>query len=458
MKSDMRQNYKEFLEKSEIVSNDTMHRKTIKFNMSKYDAAVLNGSKRYKDIEAAKRYVAYKKRMALSNIESNLENFERKITGRGASVFWASDAKIAEEFIIEILKENEAKMVVKSKSMTTEEIEFNQFAQANKVNSVETDLGEYIVQIAGEKPYHIVTPAMHKSKSDVNKLFNEKFGLDLNLSAEEITSFVREKLRNYYLESEVGVTGANFIIADIGAVAVTENEGNAIMSTAFPKVHIVIAGIEKVIPEMKDLGLCWPVLAAHGTGQAISVYNSIFSGPKRNIEDFGPDKMYVILLDNQRSRIFNQKTINDSLACIRCGACLNACPVYRNIGGYTYKTTYGGPIGSVISPFLMDFKDFSHLSYACSICGKCTEVCPSKIDLHLLLLHNRREDIDKYSKGGIFKAGMKIFKLMALNMIFFDFGNAGFKNFFIKNFAKNLLGNRRGMPLLKKSFRKSFKS
>jgi L-lactate dehydrogenase complex protein LldF len=265
-------------------------------------------------------------------------------------------------------------------------------------------------------------------------------------------------LRAFYQEAEIGVTGANFIIADIGAVAVTENEGNALMSTAFPKIHIVIAGIEKVVPELSDLDKFWPVLAAHGTGQSITVYNSVFTGPKRQNEDFGPEKMYVILLNNKRTELLKEAVQSDSLACIRCGACLNACPVYRNIGGYTYNTTYGGPIGSVISPFFDGFLRSAHLSYACTICGKCTEVCPSKIDLHMLLLHNRNKDVEQFQKHSMFGFIMKIYKRMVLNKHLFDLGFVRSKNFFINTFGKNAFSKERSLPPFKKSFRKTYKN
>lgn len=453
----MNQFYKQFLIDADRVSNDLKHRKTIKFNMSKYDAAVERGKLRYQQIEEAKNFVAYKKRQALSELDSNLLSFEEKITRRGAKVFWATDSKMAGELVNEIIAENEGKLVVKSKSMTTEEIEFNHTVEKKGIESVETDLGEYIVQVAGEKPYHIVTPAMHKSKLDINKLFHEKFDIDINLTAEELTNFVRVKLRQLYQDAEIGVTGANFIIADIGAVAVTENEGNAIMSTSFPRVHIVIAGIEKVIPGFKDLDKFWPVLSSHGTGQAVTVYNSIFTGPKKDTEDFGPEKMYVILLDNKRTDLLNQPVQSDSLACIRCGACLNACPVYRNIGGYTYEATYGGPIGSVLSPFYQGFMKSAHLSYACSICGKCTEVCPAKIDLHNLLLHNRNQDVEQHNKNFVFSTLMKAYKFATLRAWAFDMGFNGIKNFFIRTLGKNVFSEQRSLPPLKKSFRKTYK-
>ncbi|MBN1253017.1 MAG: lactate utilization protein [Bacteroidales bacterium] len=454
----MNKYYKTFLKDAERVSFDMKHRKTIKFNMSKYDAAVAKGMLRYKDVEKGKQFVAEKKREALKNLDSNLLLFEKEISKRGVEVLWANDTNESLQYVAQIIKETNAKSIVKGKSMTTEEIDFNDFVEELGVKSVETDLGEFIVQVAGEKPYHIVTPAMHKSRKDVNDLFHEKFGMDNDISAEEMTDYVRKKLRAEYQQAEIGVTGANFIIADIGGIAVTENEGNAIMSTSFPKVHIVIAGIEKVIPSFKDISKFWPLLSAHGTGQSITVYNSIFTGLKRENEEFGPEKMYVILLDNKRTELLKEPKQSDVLSCIRCGACLNACPVYRNIGGYTYEATYGGPIGSVISPFYQGFDVSSHLSFACTICGKCTEVCPAKIDLHLLLLHNRNKSVEINEGSKIFGFFMLIYKFLTLRVFYFDIGFTTIKNIFTQNIFKNLFGKRRALIKFKKSFRKTYKS
>ncbi|RLD86061.1 MAG: [Fe-S]-binding protein [Bacteroidetes bacterium] len=452
----MNKYYKKFLRDADKVSFDLKHRKTIKFNMSKYDAAVEIGFLRYKDKEKAKESTAYKKRDAIKKLDESLLEFEANAIKNGINVHWALDESESHDIIGKILDQHNAKMVVKMKSMTTEEIELNDFIINKGIESVETDLGEFIVQVAGEKPYHIVTPAMHKSKKDVNELFSRLFGMNENSTAEEMTEFVRQLLRKKFTSAEVGITGANFLIADIGGVGITENEGNGIMSTSFPKTHIVVAGIEKIIPKMTDLDLFWPVLSSHGTGQAITVYNTIFTGSKKSNEEFGPEEMHVILLDNGRTEILNQEIQSDILACIRCGACLNACPVYKNIGGYTYEATYGGPIGSIISPFYQGFEKSAHLSYACTICGKCTEVCPEKIDLHMLLLHNRNLDVENYSKNWLFTIFMNIYQFIILRVKFFDIGLTGFKNFIIKNFASNVFGKKRTLPPFKKSFKNQY--
>jgi len=447
-----------FTHDAEAIAFDIKHRNTIKFNISRYDTAVKKGMARYNNLEAAKTQAAAIKRDVLRHWGEYLVQFEEKITARGVSVLWAKDAAEATGYIEQILTENDAHLLVKSKSMTTEEIDLNETAARIGCESVETDLGEFIVQLAGEKPYHIVTPAMHKSKGDIARLFNEKFGTAIDSTPEEMTEYVRQVLRKKYTTAQVGVTGANFLIADIGGISVTENEGNGLMTTAFPKVHIVIAGIEKIIPEMKQLGLFYPLLAAHGTGQQITAYNTIFTGPRLTNEVDGPEKMIVIMLDNGRSTVYADNEGYESLACIRCGACLNGCPVYKTIGGYTYDTTYSGPIGSVLTPFLRGFKDFSHLSFASSLCGRCNEVCPVKIPLTDILLSNRRKAVEQHLRPVVEKWIMKGFGLMCSKRIGFDLIPGFVKS--IGTYPFNFIGwgPRRSMPLFaSKSFSQQYK-
>ena len=344
--------------------------------------------------------------------------------------------------------------MVKSKSMTTEEIELNEALEKNNIESLETDLGEYIVQIAGEKPYHIVTPAMHKSRDDIAKLFNKKFNTPRESTPEELTSFVRDKLREKFVNADIGITGGNFLIADTGALCLTENEGNGLLSVSFPKVHIAVVGIEKIIPSLTDLDLFWPLLSSHGTGQNITVYNSIITGPRQEGETDGPDEMYLVLLENNRSEILKHEEQRLALSCIRCGACLNGCPVYKNIGGHTYATTYSGPIGSVITPYLKGMKDYKHLSFASSLCGKCTEVCPVKIPLHELLLNNRNESVKEGYSKSMDKISMFGMSKILLKRKRMDFFSAGMKNLALQMFIKKVWGPRRELPkIAKKSFR-----
>jgi L-lactate dehydrogenase complex protein LldF len=344
-----------FIAKSTIKANDLDHRRKINFNIGKYNAVVPVGKQQFADVSTARERAKNAKWRAIENLDTYLEEFENKISARGAKVIWAETSEEALQEIENICKEKNCKILVKSKSMVTEEIHLNHHLESLGIESVETDLGEYIQQLDGEPPYHIVTPAMHKSKEDVARLFADKLGTQPNLSPEQLTLVARQKLREKYVQAEIGVTGANFIIADIGGIAVTENEGNARLSCAFPKTHIVVVGIEKIIPSINDLALFWPLLATYGTGQRVTVYNTIVTGPKQHNEVDGPEEMYVILLDNGRTNLLANEKTREALYCIRCGACLNACPVYKNIGGHAYETTYSGPIGSIITPHLKGY-------------------------------------------------------------------------------------------------------
>jgi L-lactate dehydrogenase complex protein LldF len=314
------------------------------------------------------------------------------------------------------------------------------------------------VQLAGEKPYHIVTPVMHKSKEDIAKLFHEKFNRPKDSTPQQIAAFVRELLRDKFLNAEAGITGANFLIADIGAIALTENEGNGLMSVSFPKVHIAIVGIEKIIPSMKDLDLFWPLLATHGTGQNVTAYNSIISGPRQEDEIDGPEEMYVVLLNNNRTEVLKKVEQRKALSCIRCGACLNTCPIYKNIGGHAYGVTYSGPIGSVITPLMKGFENYGHLSFASSLCGKCSTVCPVNINIHKLLLYNRRDIVNQKITKKNDRTIMFIMTKALTNRWMMDLFGSKWKNYFMNKFVKKLWGPRRELPIFKeKSFKKLWK-
>lgn len=379
-----------FLVESADRARDEVHRHKILRAISSYEKAV-GGMKaeQFRDWQAAREEAGKIKQAALDRLPALLERFESRIESRGARVIWAEDAASARESLDEIIERHGVERVVKSKSMTTEELELNSHLEARDVEVLESDLGELIVQLAGEKPYHIVTPAMHKSREEIAELFAERLGTPPDASAEELTLAAREHLRQAYVTAGMGITGANFLVADEGAVVMVENEGNGRLSMACPPVHVVIAGIEKILPRLADLPLFLPLLATSGTGQELTGYNSIVRGPRAPGEVDGPEHLYVILLDNGRSDLYGDPDFREALRCIRCGACLNACPVYRSIGGHAYRTTYQGPIGSVITPHLRDLSQFGHLSQASSLCGACTDVCPVRIDLHHLLLENR---------------------------------------------------------------------
>jgi len=443
-----------FIEKGAEKAFDQPHRSRLEFNIGKYDQAVALGKSHYRDLELAKRRAANLKAKVINKLDTHLLEFQKNFEKRGGKVIWANNSRDAQKEILQIIRKAKARVIVKQKTMVSEELEINELLEKNKREVFETDLGEYIVQLEGEKPYHIVTPAMHKSKEDISELFHKKFNLPENSPPESITEFVREILRTEFVRADVGITGANFLLADPGAVALTENEGNGILSFAFPKIHIVVAGIEKLIPSLEDLDLFYPLLAAFGTGQRLTVYNNVVFGPRKPEEPDGAEEMYVILLDNRRTEILTYTEQRKALSCIRCGACLNGCPVYKSIGGHTYGTAYTGPIGSVISPHLLGIKEYNHLSFASSLCGKCAEVCPMKIPLHELLLFNRKEAVSRKYTTLSWRMMVKGWKYIMLHRWALDKPGAFLKNRMIRQFGHKGWGKKRSLPTIAhKSFR-----
>jgi L-lactate dehydrogenase complex protein LldF len=446
-----------FIAKSTIRAADLEHRRKINFNIGKYNATVPQGKKQFAALATSRQMAKNRKWEAIEHLDQYLLEFEERITARGARVIWAEDTQQALDAIGKICKEKNCSTLVKSKSMVTEEIHLNDFLEQQGIESVETDLGEYIQQLDGEAPYHIVTPAMHKSKEDVAKLFAEKLGTPANLTPEELTLVARKILREKYTTAQVGVTGGNFIVADVGGIAITENEGNARLSCSWPSTHIVVVGIEKVIPSVRDLSLFWPLLSTFGTGQQVTVYNSIVTGPRQPGETDGPEEMYVILLDNGRTHLLEQPDFREALYCIRCGACLNACPVYKNIGGHSYETTYSGPIGKVITPHLKGMEDYQHLSYASSLCGNCTEVCPVNIRLHELLLDNRHEAVVQGMSSMGERLAWKCWKLASLNRSMLNMGSARIKNWVVNRVFKGWTAHRSELDFAKQTFNEWWK-
>lgn len=447
-----------FLKESTSKSFDLDHRDVIRNNIDKYEAAFEKGQSAFLDLENAKTKANLVKWKAIENLDRYLLDFETNFIARGGKVIWANDADEARQEILKIIQQNQARSVVKSKSMATEEIGLNAFLKSQNIQTIESDLGEFIIQLLEQKPYHIVTPAMHLKLEEIAQLFHEKFGTPIEASAEELTMKAREILREHYEQADIGITGANFLLADTGSIAISENEGNARLTTTFPKTHIAVVGIEKIIPSIGDLDLFWPLLASHGTGQDLTVYNSILSGPRQNTEYDGPEEMYVVLLDNGRSQLLQHKEQRQGLYCIRCGACLNVCPVYQNIGGHTYNSTYQGPIGSLITPHLNGMKEFKHLSYATSLCGKCTEVCPVGIDIQQMLLLNRRDAVQQQMTSSIERKGWSFFSWLVGKRKLLDLFGGKFKNAVLRNFFKKSWGEKRELPkLADKSFSKQWK-
>jgi L-lactate dehydrogenase complex protein LldF len=380
-----------FLQDAAVKSADLVHREIIRRGMESYDAAFLRGRARFQDWEAARRRCQEIKREAINHLDQYLLQFEEKVTARGGHVFWAADGAEACAYVAGLASARGVRIVVKSKSMVTEEIQLSAALEKIGIKVWETDLGEYIVQLRNEPPYHIVTPAMHLNRGQIADLFRQKLGESVEGDDPvKLVALARRTLRRAFFSAEMGISGANFLVADAGVIAISTNEGNGRLCTSIPRIHVVVTGIEKVLPRLEDLAVFWPVLATSGTGQPITTYGTLIGGPRQPGEVDGPEEFHVVLVDNGRSELLADAEQREVLHCIRCGACLNICPVFRHVGGHTYGTTYPGPIGSVLTPHFKGIAEFNHLSYASSLCGACTSVCPVKIDLHHHLLHNRR--------------------------------------------------------------------
>ncbi len=336
------------------------------------------------------------KRHAIENLDYYLEQFERNVEAHGGHVVWCKDATEVADFVLSLAKARGAHLIVKSKSMTTEEVDLNERLEHHGLESVETDLGEYIMQLAHERPYHIVAPALHKTRYDVAEVFTRQLHIPRETEPEKQTMIARATLREKFLAADIGISGANFLVADSGAIVLVENEGNARLTTSAPRIHIAIAGIEKIIPRAQDLAVFLKLLARSATGQPLSVYTSFLAGPRREAagEIDGPSEFHVVLLDNGRTRLLPDRGKRQSLYCIRCGACLNTCPVYRKIGGHSFPWVYSGPIGAILTPQFMGLSHEPALPFASSLCGACGEVCPVKIDIPKLLLE-LRSDVKK---------------------------------------------------------------
>ncbi len=380
----------EFKTHARQLTRDLRHRQLIQTALRKYEIVRDKSRASFQDWQAARQAAAETKWEAINHLDKYLVEFTDKLAARGTKIHWASTGNQARDIILGIIREKKARSIIKSKAMTSEEIHLNEALEHAGYEVVESDLGEFIVQLRKEAPYHIVFPAMHLSRGDISELFTRELGSAQTDNPEELTMIARRVLREKYVTADIGLTGANFAIAETGMISITENEGNARLTAALPKVVISLLGIEKILPRLEDLALFLPMLAVSGTGQALTCYNSLYGGPRQPGESDGPEEYHVVLLDNRRTELLADGEQRDALHCIRCGACLNVCPIFRNVGGHTYGTTYSGPIGSVITPHLRGLQDWKHLSYASSLCGACTETCPVKINLHHHLLQNRR--------------------------------------------------------------------
>ena len=384
---------RDFKKAAAQVTTDFKLRAFMRRALGGYEATRDVTRKKYQNWAEARQAASEIKWDAVNHLDSYLKDFISKLEARGTKVYVAADGDQARDYILQVAKENNVRSVIKAKSMTTEEIHLNHALEAGGFKVFESDLGEYIVQLRHEAPYHFVFPAMHLTREQISDLFQKELGSPATDDPEALTMIARGVMRQKYLEADMGISGGNFAIAETGMISITENEGNARLTCALPKIHVAIMGIEKVLPRLEDLALFLPMLATMGTGQQLTCYNTLYGGPRQPGEVDGPEQFHLVLLDNHRTQLLSDPEQRDSLHCIRCGACLNVCPIFKNVGGHSYGTTYQGPIGSIITPHLRGLHNWKHLSYASSLCGACTETCPVGIDIHHHLLHNRRNAV-----------------------------------------------------------------
>lgn len=403
---------KQFLHDAAEHVRDTGHRAFVRKALGGYERSRDTQKARYRDWEQARDAASLAKWSAVNRLDELLPRFVTNFEANGGQVHWARDAAEARAIVLGLLERANAKAVIKSKCMTSEEIHLNAALEAAGYGVVESDLGEFIQQLRGEPPYHFVFPCMHVRRDEISDLFGKHLGTPPTDSPEELTMIARRHMRRLYVEADVGITGANFLVAETGQISITENEGNARLTVALPRMHIAISGIEKVVERLDDLTVLLPMLATAGAGQPMTCYNTLYSGPRQDGEADGPEEMHLVLLDNSRTALLADAEQRDALHCIRCGACLNVCPIFKNVGGFTYGTTYQGPIGSVITPHLRGLADWNHLSGASSLCGACTDACPVRIDIHHHLLHNRR-NATRTAPSRLEKLGHRLFAFVA---------------------------------------------
>ena len=353
------------------------------------------GANRQKMVEELGHWEAWRERASqirnhvLDNLDAYLYQLSEKVTENGGHVFFAATKEEATQYILQVAQAKRAKKIVKSKSMVTEEIGMNHVLQQAGIEVIETDLAEYILQLDGDAPSHIVVPAIHKDRQQIRRVLHDRLGYDGPDTPEAMTRFIRQKIREDFLSADIGITGCNFAVAETGSVCLVTNEGNARMCTTLPKTHIAVMGMERLAPTFEEVDVLITLLARSAVGARLTGYNTWLTGPREAGNVDGPEEFHLMILDNGRSQVLGS-AFRDVLRCIRCGACMNTCPAYRHIGGHGYGSIYPGPIGAVISPLLGGYRDFKDLPYACSLCTACDSVCPVQIPLSKLILRHRR--------------------------------------------------------------------
>lgn len=388
-----------------LIAFDEEHWQKLNYNTGCFEKRFTSSKNNYRDAELERQRAYLLRNKSLMNLEKLLVDFETRFKENGGTVLWARDAEDARDMIWELVNKRDIHGVARSNSTALDEIEINPYLELKKVPLYETSVARFILQTAGKDSYHPVFPTLNLSKEEINGILNERYKLKQGSTAKQMVNFIRHQVNQELSRAQVCLTGASFLLSDIGGVVLSENEGNIVKSCASAKIHIVVAGIDKVISSMEDLSILLPLTSAHATGREMTAVNTITTGPNPNGE--GVEQTIVILLDNGRTDLLENEVIRQSLSCIQCGACVSVCPIYKNIGGSTYGTPYIGPIGTVMAPLMYGLKEFQHFSSLCSLCGRCTEVCPVKIPIEDLIIENRRIVAEKRIGDAKFEALVK---------------------------------------------------
>jgi len=434
---------------------DYTHRRKAQQSYESFSHSRKHAITLFADFELARQRLAYLRYEAVEHLETHLLTFEENFTRQGGKIIWAENAQEACEAIVHIIKTHDAKKILKAKSATIAEIELDAFFAQQDILATETDLGNFITQTIGGQASYSQTYIAHALQAKIPRVFEEPkktslqltiFELEREFTATDIATAVGKYLRPQYTTAEIGITGANFLVADIGGVAMTENEGNTQLLATFPKVHIAIAGIDKVIPHFTDLPLHWQMFSVNATGQRLAAYNTVYTGAKQPQERDGAEEMYVVLLDNGRTKMLADSRLRHALRCIKCDACAHVCPIYRLVGKEAYQSPYTGAIGAVINPHLYNTPAHFEMSHASTLCGACEEVCPVQIDLSNLLLHNRQMRVQANQAPITEKRIIRFWHKYMLNKKRWTRWNSKWKNNAQQHFFKRTWGRRQDMP------------
>ena len=428
---------------SSALAFDEEHWQKINYSTGCFETNFAKGKENYRNLELEKQRAYTLRNKSLLNTEKLLVDFETHFTENGGKVLWARNADDALTMIFDLIRKEKTNAIMRSNSTVLDEIELNGFLERKNIRVVETEVGRFVLQKGQQKSYHPLAPSIHLSKEENNAILTSNFKLKPDSSIKQMVNFVRHEVGVETQDVSICVTGANFLLSDTGGVVLTENEGNILKSTSLAKIHIVVAGIAKVIPNMDDLSVLLPLLSLHSNGQSMAACNSITFGPSTTGN--GPEQMYVILLDNNRSQLLAHETQRKVMSCIHCGACISVCPVYKNIGGYSYGTKHIGPVGTVMAPLMEGLEDFNYLNSACSLCGKCVDICPVKIPLDDLIIENRHLSITEKTGSARYESLVKAMIWHCKTRKKMD-SPLFFKKLELKRLLGPLWGEKRPMP------------